>query len=225
MLSVLLNFWISFLAGVFAPLGAVCVLPLYPGFLSYLASRSDAEKNVVKFGWIITAGVVVSMFLIGLVFSYLLESSLTGAIGIISPIAFFILFVISLFLIFGFDFGGLFPRYNAKIFKNSVLTSFVFGLFFGAIVLPCNPASLAVLFAVSTSTMSFLVNLANFVLFGIGMASPLLVFAYISSASSGRIIAYLSEHKKGINLVAGLIMLVISLYYLIFVFRIYEVFI
>lgn len=225
MVSVLLNFWISFLAGLFAPLGAVCVLPLYPGFLAYLASQEGAEKNVVKFGWIITAGVVTSMFVIGLIFSFFLKASLTSAIGVISPIAFFILFIISIFMIFGFDFGGLIPKYNVKILKNAVLTSFVFGLFFGAIVLPCNPASLAILFAVSTSTVDFLVNLANFVLFGIGMAMPLLVFAYISSASAGKVISYLSERKRGINLIAGLIMLVISLYYLLFVFRVQELFI
>jgi cytochrome c-type biogenesis protein len=223
MVSVLLNFWISFLAGLFAPLGAVCVLPLYPGFLSYLASQSEAKEKVVRFAWIITAGVIVSMFVIGLIFSYLLESSLTGAIGIISPIAFFILFIISLFMIFGFDFGGLIPKYNVGVVGGPALASFIFGLFFGAVVLPCNPASLVVLFAVSTSTMSFFVNLVNFILFGIGMAFPLIVFAYISSVS-GKVIGYLAEHKRGINLIAGLIMLVISLYYLLFVFRIWEVF-
>ena len=99
---------------------------------------------------------------------------------------------------------------------------FVFGLFFGAVVLPCNPASLAVLFAVSTSTSGFLINLINFILFGVGMAAPLIIFAYVSSATSGKVIGYLSEHKRGMNLIAGLIMLVISLYYLLFVFRVQE---
>ena len=225
MVEVILNFWISFLAGLFAPLGAVCVLPLYPGFLAFLASKDEGEGSVVKFGWIITAGVIVSMFVIGFIFSYLLGASLTNAIGIISPIAFSVLLILSLFLIFGFDLGGLIPKYNVKMLESPVLTSFIFGLFFGAIVLPCNPASLAVLFAVSVSTMSFFVNLINFILFGIGMAFPLLVLAYISSEKSGRVIGYLSEHKRGVNLVAGLIMFFVALYYLVFVFRVWELFI
>ncbi len=218
----MLNFLVSYLAGLFAPLGAVCILPLYPGFLSYLASQEGGEDNAVKFGWIVTSGVITSMFLVGLIFSYFLESSLTNVIGIVSPIAFFVLLVVGIFLIFDFDFGGLIPGYNINIRGNPVKTSFIFGLFFGAVVLPCNPASLVVLFAVSASTVGFLLNLVNFVLFGIGMATPLLIFAYVSKASSGSVIGYLSEHKRMINLVGGLIMFGISLYYLLFVFRIWE---
>ena len=53
MVSDLANLWISFLAGLFAPLGAVCVLPLYPGFLSYLASQvtdKENKKQIIIFG-------------------------------------------------------------------------------------------------------------------------------------------------------------------------------
>jgi len=75
--NILINFWLALSAGLFAPLGAVCVLPLYPGFLAYLASvttgkkKSDREisKQIIKLGWMVTAGVITSMFLIGLIFS------------------------------------------------------------------------------------------------------------------------------------------------------------
>lgn len=226
MSGVILNFWLSFLAGLFAPLGAVCVLPLYPAFLSYLSSQLPTQedgKQIIKLGWMVTFGVITSMFIAGLIFSFILESSLTNAIGIISPIAFGILAIISLFLIFNFDFSKLFPKYNAPILKTPSLTSFIFGLFFGAIVLPCNPASLALLFAISLSTIDFLVNFLNFIFFGIGMATPLLLFAYISSTKVETVITFLSNNKRIINLIAGIIMLVISLYYLIFVFQIFGV--
>jgi cytochrome c-type biogenesis protein len=226
MVSALTNLWISFIAGLYAPIVAVCVLPLYPGFLAYLAgqlSETEEEKPKKLFillGLVITAGIITSMFVFGLIFTVLLQESLTMAIGIVSPIAFGILALVSLLLIFNVDFGKLFPKVNAPITKNPLLTSFIFGLFFGAIVLPCNPASLVVLFAVSTSTASFILNLFNFVLFGIGMALPLLIFAFISAAKSQAVIGFLSKQKRIINLIAGLIMLGISLYYLIFVFRI-----
>jgi cytochrome c-type biogenesis protein len=145
---------------------------------------------------------------------------LTNAIGIVSPIAFGILGMVSLLMIFNVDFGTIFPKKTAPVTKNPYWTSFIFGFFFGVIVLPCNPASLVVLFAISTSTTSFIINLFNFIVFGIGMALPLLIFSIISAAKSEAVIGFLTTQKRKINLIAGIIMLGISLYYLIFVFRV-----
>jgi cytochrome c-type biogenesis protein len=224
-------------AGLFAPIGAVCVLPLYPGFLSYLATQvsgkvgrkvngiqgheKSIQKKLILFGVIVTFGVILSMFLVGLVFTFFLQDSLTNVISIISPIAFGILALVSLFLIFDFDFGRIFPKVHAPVKKNPYLSAFIFGFFFGAIVLPCNPASLIVLFAISASTSSFLLNLLNFILFGVGMGLPLLIFSFISAKKSQVMITWLTTRKRGINQTAGIIMLFISLYYLIFVFKIF----
>jgi cytochrome c-type biogenesis protein len=223
MINILGNLIASFLAGLFAPLGAVCVLPLYPAFLSYLASKvndKSSKKTIILLGLIVTLGVLVSMFLIGLIFTSILQESLTNVIGIISPIAFSILGVVSLLLIFNFDIGKFIPSINSPRVNNPLISAFLFGLFFGVIILPCNPASLIVLFAISTSTLSFFSNLLNFILFGIGMGLPLLIFAIISAQYSEKVIGFLTRRKRAINLVVGIIMLAISIYYLVFVFRI-----
>jgi cytochrome c-type biogenesis protein len=225
MVSALTNIWLSFIAGLFAPIAAVCVLPLYPGFLAYLANQLSGKESkkstFVVLGLVVTLGVIVSMMLFGLIFTTILKSSLTQAIGIISPIAFGILGIVSLLMIFDFDLGKFFPQVHAPIKKNPFVSSFIFGFFFGAIVLPCNPASLVVLFALSTTTADFVLNLVNFFVFGVGMATPLLVFAIISSARSKAVIDFLTRNKRRINLIAGVIMLGISLYYLLFVFKIF----
>ena len=224
MVSALTNLGIALLAGLFAPLGAVCVLPLYPGFLAYLAGRvsnKDSRYTFVWLGLMVTFGVILSMFLFGLIFTQLLQESLTRAIGIVSPIAFGILGLISILLIFNVDIGRFFPKVHSPVLKSPYLSSFVFGFFFGAVVLPCNPAALIVLFAISTSVTSFVLNLFNFILFGVGMAIPLLAFAIVSAAWSKGVINFLTTYKSWINRIAGIIMLGISLYYLIFVFRIF----
>ncbi len=225
MISPFINLWLSFLAGLFAPIGAVCVLPLYPAFLSYLSKQLDGKSKIknkpVFLGWVITAGVIFSLFLIGLIFNKILKVALTNVIAIISPIAFGILGIISLFMIFNVDFSRIFPRARNPTAKNPILNSFLFGMFFGVIVLPCNPASLVILFSLSFSTADVGINLLSFILFGIGMATPLLLFAYITNKAQG-VITFLTRNKRKINLIAGLIMLVVSLYYLIFVFRIFQ---
>ena len=111
MINIFTNLWISFIAGLFAPLAAVCVLPLYPGFLAYLSNQltgNESRKSFIIIGLTVTAGVISSMFLFGLIFTTLLQESLTNAIGIISPIAFGILGLVSIFLILNFDIGKFF---------------------------------------------------------------------------------------------------------------------
>lgn len=223
MTSLFTNLWISFLAGLAAPLTAVCVLPLYPGFLAYLANQlkgRESKRTIIFLGFNVAFGIIVSMLLIGLIFTFFLQESLTRAIGIISPIAFGVLAIISLLLIFNFNFAKLIPKVHTPLTKNPLLSSFLFGFFFGAIIIPCNPASLVVLFAISSSTVGFIANLLNFFLFAIGMSLPLLILAVVSAAKSQVVVAWLSKYNRIINLITGIIMLGISLYYLIFVFKI-----
>ncbi len=216
----------AFVLGLLTPTTAACVLPLYPGFLAYLSTqlsgKESDKKTLALFGVVITSGVIIFMFLLGLVFTTILQVSLTQVIGGVSPVAFMILFVISLLLIFDVDIGKYLPKAKTPTsVKNPWLRAFSFGFFFGAIVIPCNPAFIAVLFTRTISTIGFLENIFKFLSFGIGMGFPLLLFSLLSTAKSTSIIAYLTEHKRIINLVAGLIMLIISVYYLTCVFSVF----
>jgi len=218
---VLAEFATAFVLGLLTPLTAVCVLPLYPGYLSYMASKFTGKEKRITFvyvGLMVAVGVVVSMSIVGLIFTTLLQSSLTSAIGVISPIAFIILTLISLLLIFDIDIGKYAPRIKTPGSENPWFKSFLFGLFFGAIVIPCNPLFIAALFVRTLTVTSFFVNMLNFISFGFGMSAPLVLFAVVSAGASRTIIGWLAKHKRIINLISGILMLVISLYYLIFVF-------
>ncbi|MAG91164.1 cytochrome C biogenesis protein [Candidatus Woesearchaeota archaeon] len=217
----------SFVLGILTPLTAVCVLPLYPGFLTYLANKLGGEssdrKTYALFGLIATLGVIAFMLLIGIVFTTLFQASLTNVINIVSPIAFGILFVISLLLIFDVDFGRFIPKAKTpKLSKNPLVSAFSFGFFFGAIVLPCNPAFIAAFFARAATTTQFLSGMTNFLGFGFGLGFPLLAFSLISSGKSTAIIGWLTKHKRIINLVAGIFMLLVSLYYLFCIFEVFS---
>jgi len=219
----LADFGTAYVLGLLTPLTAVCVLPLYPAFLAYLAGKLGDKENrkyLVTFGAIVTLGVILFMFLLGLVFTTLLEVSLTNVIGIISPIAFGILAIISVLLIFDVEIGKFIPRPNVPVMKNPLFDAFVYGFFFGAIVVPCNPLFIAALFTRSIAGMGFIANMLNFVAFGMGIGTPLLVFSGISAAKSSAIINILTKHKSWINRIAGVLMLAASIYYLVFVFRV-----
>ncbi|MEE8318772.1 MAG: hypothetical protein V3R36_03940, partial [Dehalococcoidales bacterium] len=71
----------AFILGLLTPLGAVCVLPLYPGFLVYLTSQLSGKEpgrtTIIFFGIIITTGVILFMVILGLIFTTVLQVSLT----------------------------------------------------------------------------------------------------------------------------------------------------
>ena len=217
----------AFILGLLTPLTAVCVLPLYPGFLAFLSNRFSSENGKVKggslakFGVIVVSGVILFMLLLGLLFTTILQASLTSVIGIVSPIAFGILGIISLFLIFDVDFSRFLPKYNAPVTGNPTWSAFIFGFFFGAIVIPCNPAFIAAFFARSLVVENFFSSMLGFLSFGFGLGAPLLLFSLVSAGWSQSVIGYLTAHKTIINRTAGIVMLGISIYYLFFVFRIF----
>ena len=210
----------SYMLGLLTPLTAVCVLPLYPGFIAYLSSRlsDDAKASTrVLVGIFANAGIMSFMLGIGLVFTTLLEVSLTRVIGVISPIAFALLGIISLLLLSGRDMS-LPARVSMPQMRDPLLSSYVFGLFFGAIVVPCNPGFIAAHLAKSLIVIDPVSKMAGFFAFGIGLGTPIMAFAAMSAAASAKVIAAFTSHKIIVNRVSGALMLAVSLYYLIYVF-------
>jgi len=213
--------WIlSFLAGLYTPLGAMCVLPLYPGYLAFLAGRAAHGKRVstLLIGIAVTGGVIGSMLAFGAIFVSFLQVSTGLVIGYLGPVVYLILAIMSIGMILGVDIGRIFPSVHSPEARTPWITAILFGAFFGLVALPCNPASIILLFALSTTTADFLANFINFVIFGVGMATPLLVLSALSMDANRRAVSFLTRYHLIINRIAGVIMLVISLYYLIFVF-------
>lgn len=215
----------SFLFGLLAPLTASCVLPLYPGFISFLSNHANKDtgkkENLLILGILVSIGVIFFMLILGLLFTTILQISLTKIVEIISPIAFILLAIVSILLIVGLDIGKKFKSLNTPTAKNPKLNALIYGFFFGAIIIPCNPGIIAVFFTRTVSTTGFAQNMLSFLAFAIGMALPLLIIALLSQRFSRPITKFLGKYNRLINIIAGLIMLIIALYYLIFIFHLF----
>lgn len=211
----------AFLAGLYAPLGSPCVIPLYPGFLSFLTgtgASSNRRHSVFLLGAIVAAGVIVSMLAFGFIYVTVVQVSLSRFLSIISPVAFLILAAFSVVLIFDLDFTRWTGAISVPRSGRPIPDAFLLGLFFGVIILPCNAAAVVALLAIGTTATGFLANLGSFFMFGIGMSLPLLAFAAFSEHRSREVLAWLSRHRRAVRVVAGVVMLGVSLYYLLFVF-------
>jgi cytochrome c-type biogenesis protein len=215
------DIWTSFVLGLITPLTALCVVPLYPAFLARLAQRVSGRggdrRLLLRFGLVVSAGVIVFMTLLGLVFTTILQRSLTQVIGVVSPIAFGILFVLGLLLIVGVR---LERKVRAPRFDSPSLSAFSYGFFFGAIVVPCNPLIIAAFFTRTATVTGFAENLLSFFAFALGISAPLVAFSLMSRTVARGVVAGLVRFRRVIEVAAGLTMVVVSAYYLAYVFHV-----
>ena len=213
----------AFLLGLLTPLGAACVLPLIPAFLLYVSSQISSEKlskPLFFIGLLVTAGIILFMMVLGLIAS-LLKGSLTAAIQAVSPVAFALLMVTGLLLAVNFDFTKIIPKAKTPAAKNPFLSAFLFGLFFGAVVIPCNPGFIIALLLTSTvSVAGFFEGMLSFLAFGIGICAPVLLISALPSEIVKKGMKFVSDHVRKINLVVGVFMFLVSLYYLVVVFAV-----
>ena len=107
----------------------------------------------------------------------------------------------------GFVFASLFEVGAMPFDAEPYASALLYGLFFGAIVIPCNPGIIAAFFskALATTTSDFLLNMLHFLLFGVGIGFPLLVIALVSGTVSQTIVRFLVRNKGVINRVAGVL--------------------
>jgi cytochrome c-type biogenesis protein len=218
----------TFTLGLATPLTAVCVLPLYPGFLAYLSARSSdrtgaGDRSIGALSVLVAAGVVSFMLALGLLFTTLLQSSLTTVVGVVSPVAFGVLGVASLFLLADLDLGRRLPSVEPPGTDRPAASAFGYGFFFGAIVVPCNPGFVAVFLARSFLFTDPVGSLANFLAFGLGIAAPLIALAVVSDRRRDRVLGALTAHRSLVNRATGAVMLAVSVYYLGWVFELLPV--
>lgn len=212
----------SFALGLATPLTAVCVLPLYPGFLAYL-SKQPGEHSIGLLAALVAAGVLSFMLSLGVVFTTVLQVSLTGVVGVVSPAAFLALAVLGVLLIADVPVGELLPAVEPPQSRHPLASAFGYGFFFGAIVVPCNPGFVAVFFARAFLLSDPVGSLLHFLAFGGGIAAPLVALAAVSDRWRSRVMGALKRHESVVNRTTGLAVLAVAVYYLAFVFEVLPV--
>jgi cytochrome c-type biogenesis protein len=211
--------WLSFVAGIYAPLGSPCVIILYPGYLAFLAG-TDEENRASPFllGLAVACGVLISLLLGGSLLGLVVQALGPAARALLQPAVSLLLFIFALVLIFDITLPpvlqGL-PLPRAGTPAGSALT---LGLFMGLLILPCNTAIILFLLTLATSVGTAVESTGLFLTFGIGMVLPLLLLAGISRIRSRQVLGFLTRHRIAVQRLAGIGMLLIAAVYLVLFF-------
>ena len=121
-------------------------------------------------------------------------------------------------MIFDINFGKISLPNPLPRLDNPFTAAFFLGMTFGIVILPCNAAAVIVLLALAATATGLFEGLGAFLSFGLGITLPLLILAALSQAASREVMGYLTRHRRAIRLTGGIIMLIISVWYLILLF-------
>jgi cytochrome c-type biogenesis protein len=93
----------AFILGNSAILTNVCVLPLYPGLIAYLAGNAQNERTQAATRWLgllVLAGVLSLMLVVGAIL-YLLQQSFGAILPVLLPIIYGIIILLGLMMLAG----------------------------------------------------------------------------------------------------------------------------
>ncbi len=186
-----------------------CALPLYPGFLAYLA-RGPRKELKAFLGVSVVAGVISSMLLIGLVLN-LLTISIGRLLVFATPVVAGIIALLGILMILD---RNPFSRVVVPVqpsFRNPYAKAYVYGLLYGPVSVPCIAP---LLFSITATSLlvAETERVLFFVVFGFGLALPLFIIAVLTDAFSKSYVNIITRYHRPLMVVGGLVLLAISAY-------------
>lgn len=205
----------AFSLGNTAILTNVCILPLYPGLLAFLAGNAGPNTNRTRtgtLGIIVLGGVLSMMMLVGFTL-YILNRSFGDVLEYLLPIIYGIVIVLGLLMIGGYNPFKRLQSVQAPVLNNTYGTAYVYGLLLGPMTLPCSGPIIVSAFALGADDTQELANgLLYFLAFGIGFGWPLAVLPLFAAQAQRRFVGLMTRNYKTLTRVSGVLLVGIGIY-------------
>lgn len=200
-----------------------CVLPLYPAFLAYLtaprivasgeggvavATRPPPAAMAAVLVWL---GVVSGMIAIGAILAWL-SLGLGSVLRVLLPAADLLLIGLGILLLLGRNPFVQLPQPSPAAFGRAgpYAGSFLYGLLFAPIALPCSGPFLIGIFVASLTLGDALRQLAFFAAFGVGFGLPLLALGLVGQVRARDLARAMVRWERPIQLVLGVALIAIG---------------
>ena len=194
-----------------------CILPLYPGFLAYLAGRQEGLSSRVgrySLGFFVLAGVLTMMLALGLLIS-LLSVSIGAALTIAIPVADIFIIGLGIALLLDYNPFKTLPQVQVPVLKNPYINAYIYGLLYGPIALPCSGPLVVGIFTYSLTAGEAFSKLSIFFWFGIGFGMILLLLSFLSGSAQHWLVRFFARHSRVINVIGGVLLIVVGVYDLV----------
>jgi cytochrome c-type biogenesis protein len=199
---------LSFTLGL-ASAASPCLLPLYPGFLAYLAGNAGSlrgRRATGLLGLFVLAGVLSAMVVVGAVLASL-AVPLGGVLGYVVPLVIATLALLGILLLAGINPFARLATVRIPVVSNPFAQAFVYGLLLGPLALPCAGAFLVAIFATSLGAADTATRLVTFAAYGLGFGLPLVILSLLAGARAQDVARLVARHHRAIEVVSGVVLL------------------
>ena len=215
-MDALSNYLEGFSLGNAAILTNVCLLPLYPGTVVFLAERFEhagSPKSVRWAGALVFAGVVSSMVAIGGVL-YLLSLTFSDILDWLLPVMYGLVLALGIGMLMDKNPFVRARTAQSPIFASPSLTAFLYGVTLAPMTLPCTGPVVLSAFVVGgvAGTGTLIDNLVYFLFFAMGFGWPLAVLPLLAAPAQRQLTRFFTQHHRAISLISGLMLIGIALF-------------
>jgi cytochrome c-type biogenesis protein len=191
----------------------VCVLPLYPSLVAYLAADAGrARRWSGVLGVLVLAGVLTTMLAVGLVL-FLLRRAFGTILPWLLPLVYGSVIVLGVLLLLGRNPFARLTTAQAPVFRNPLLTAYGYGLLLGPMTLPCIGPLVVSAFVVGAGSVASLADSLSYTLaFGLGFGWPLVLLPLLAVPVQHHLTRSLAGRYSLLTRASGLILVGIGLF-------------
>ena len=205
----------AFLLGNAAILTNVCLLPLYPGLIAFLAGNAANERAKRLTPWLglmVLLGILSLMTLVGLLL-YLLQASFGGLLVWLLPIIYGAVIVLGLLMLFGVNPFARFAGVQTPFLRSPLASAYLYGVLLGPMTLPCTgPVVVSAFLLGAGSAAALTSSLLYFFAFGLGFGWPLLLLPLAAMPLQRRGVGWLARNHTLLTRISGVLLLSIGVF-------------
>ncbi|MBI3752038.1 MAG: hypothetical protein HY263_10355 [Chloroflexi bacterium] len=187
-----------------------CLLPLYPGYLAYLAGSRASETRGgpgLLIGIAVVAGVLTAVTAVAIVVSAL-AISLSTILAILVPATTIALVVLGLLMLAGRNPFARAATLRVPAVRNPVGQAYAYGLLMGPVAIPCSGPFLVALLAISVGLVDAGARIASFVVFGVGFCLPLIGLALVGAARGQAVARAIAARHRLVLRISGAMLII-----------------
>jgi cytochrome c-type biogenesis protein len=205
----------AFLLGNAAILGNVCMLPLYPGLIAFLAGNMQhgrIRQGGVLLGASVLAGVLTVMIALGFGL-FAVGQSFSRVLPWLLPLTYGLAFALGIAMLLGRNPFARLATAPTPMLANPYAAAFLYGGLLAPMTLPCTGPVIIGAFVLGVGSAAALgESLAYFLAFGLGFGWPLLVLPLVAMPVQRGITRWLAGNSQLLSRVAGVLLIAIAIF-------------